>query len=144
MRIPQAPPPLSELMRSFMAEGDPLALAKRMDRLRTASPPGLTGRYRHWNTLRRIAPPEGFTVEELWLMTKLLRKASSKDVPSFRDAHGRPITYVVPDAAQRMLHRIDKDAAGQVGSSSEPITNPSTRNYYLISSLIEEAITSSQ
>ena len=42
-----------------------------------------------------------------------------------------------------MLHSIDRNAGGQI-TLPDPITNPQTRNRYIQSSLIEEAITSSQ
>ncbi|MCB2263109.1 MAG: Fic family protein [Candidatus Thiosymbion ectosymbiont of Robbea hypermnestra] len=41
------------------------------------------------------------------------------------------------------LHGIDRDASGQIRLGA-PIANPETRNTYLVSSLVEEAITSSQ
>lgn len=41
------------------------------------------------------------------------------------------------------LHQIDMGAGGMI-SLPEPITNPQTRDRYLVSSLMEEAITSSQ
>jgi Fic family protein len=44
---------------------------------------------------------------------------------------------------QEELHEIDVGAGGSLGVP-EPITNPQTRDRYLIRSLIEEAITSSQ
>lgn len=73
-----------------------------------------------------------------------------------RDTDGRPFTYSVPDAAHAMLHRIDQHAAGHIaigagsgGGVEEPraretITDPALRDRYIVSSLIEEAITSSQ
>ena len=41
------------------------------------------------------------------------------------------------------LHAIDRDASGHL-STSEQITNPSTKERYVQRSLVEEAITSSQ
>lgn len=49
----------------------------------------------------------------------------------------------MPALVQEELHHIDLGAGGQV-SISEPITNPQTRDRYLVSSLMEEAIASSQ
>lgn len=47
------------------------------------------------------------------------------------------------DAAHEMVHTIDRRASGEI-ALSEIVTNPHTRNRYVVSSLIEEAITSSQ
>ena len=50
---------------------------------------------------------------------------------------------MLPDLVQEALHRIDSQARGWIGAS-EHVTNPSTRDRFIVSSLIEEAITSSQ
>jgi Fic family protein len=42
-----------------------------------------------------------------------------------------------------MLHRVDRDASGVIGSP-EPVINPETQATYLLKSIIEEAIKSSQ
>lgn len=47
------------------------------------------------------------------------------------------------DAAHEMVHKIDRRASGEI-TLSEIVTNPHSRNRYVVSSLIEEAITSSQ
>ena len=49
----------------------------------------------------------------------------------------------MPDPALEMLHNIDQGASGQI-NVPDTIINPQSRNRYLQSSLIEEAITSSQ
>jgi len=41
-----------------------------------------------------------------------------------------------------MLHRVDREASGQI-QLPEPVTNPQTRDRYILNSLIEEAFTSS-
>ena len=50
---------------------------------------------------------------------------------------------MLPDPVQEALHRIDSQARGGIGAP-EHVTNPSTRDRFIVSSLIEEAITSSQ
>jgi Fic family protein len=50
---------------------------------------------------------------------------------------------MIADPVLEMLHAIDRDASGHV-SASEQITNPHTKERYVQSSLVEEAITSSQ
>src|SRR5690606_12089928 len=59
------------------------------------------------------------------------------------DLDGNHFVFSVPDGITESLHRIDLDAGGMV-SVPESITNPQTRDRYLVSSLMEEAITSSQ
>src|SRR5690606_2780541 len=65
-----------------------------------------------------------------------------KSIP-LTDTTGRPFQFAVPELVQEELHQIDLGAGGLVGIP-EPLTNPQTRDRYLVSSLMEEAITSSQ
>lgn len=50
---------------------------------------------------------------------------------------------MMPDKAWERVHQIDQRLGGQT-TLSEEVTNPSTRDRYLVNSLIEESITSSQ
>jgi Fic family protein len=138
MKMPQVPPAIEQLQELMPRDAE-----RWLKILRGGQICGAGGKYRHWETMRRIAPPDGLTSEEWWLGTKFARNRVLKPLP-IRDGEGRRLSFCIPDAGHRMLHRIDRDAAGQLSSPTEPITNPATRNYYLISSLMEEAITSSQ
>jgi Fic family protein len=101
-----------------------------------------SGKYRHWDTLRHMKPPNGLSVREWWLAVKLGRTQLLRALP-LTDSAGHAFQYAMPDAAAEMVHRIDQDASGQI-SIPELVVNPQTRSQYLIRSLIEEAITSSQ
>jgi Fic family protein len=100
------------------------------------------GTYPHWDQLRRRTPPAGFSTEEWWLAVKLARLPLLRELP-LKDAQGRPYRYAVPDEVLRRLHETDRRAAGRL-AAPDVLTNRDTRDRYLISSLIEEAITSSQ
>jgi len=100
------------------------------------------GRYLHWDQLRRRNPPEGFSWEEWWLGVKLSRFPALRNLP-LEDASGRPFRYAPVDSVQERLHHIDQRAAGRI-AFPDVLTNPETRDRYIVSSLIEEAITSSQ
>jgi len=59
------------------------------------------------------------------------------------DKHGQPFKFATPSPVLIDLHHIDRDAAGQIHTpAGAPIQEDPNR--YLLSSLIEEAITSSQ
>ena len=132
MKIPQKPPPMHELFRQH---------SNKIPELMSAGPaPG--GKYRHWETLKRVKPPDGLTSEQWWLGIKIARSSMMRQLPLL-DLAGRNFTYSSPDSVLEMLHQIDRDASGQISFSDE-VTNPSTRDRYIINSLIEEAITSSQ
>ncbi|MEP2775605.1 MAG: Fic family protein [Luteolibacter sp.] len=59
------------------------------------------------------------------------------------DRSGKKFYFTIPDKIAAQLHKIDLGAGGRIGMP-EPVTNPDTRDQYLIRSLMEEAITSSQ
>jgi len=106
----------------------------------SANPP--TSKYLHWNKLIRYPPPSGLTHEEWWFGLKLSRNPLYKDIP-LQDKSGQPFKFLVTDPIPERLHHIDLGAGGRIGVP-EPVTNPETRDQYYVSSLIEEAITSSQ
>ncbi|MCH8962182.1 MAG: hypothetical protein IH820_12890 [Bacteroidetes bacterium] len=66
----------------------------------------------------------------------------SRTIP-LKDKAGRPFQNTLPDPLLEMLHRVDREASGQI-QLPEPVTNPQTRDRYILNSLIEEAIASSQ
>ncbi len=59
------------------------------------------------------------------------------------DEDGNPFTYMMPGKAWERVHKMDQRLGGQI-TLSEEVTNPPTRDRYLVNSLTEEAITSSQ
>ena len=134
MKLPLAPPPLTDL---FTRHRERLA-----DVLRTPLVPTVGGRYEHWDRLRHLDAPGGVSHEQWWLGLKLSRSSQYRRLPLL-DVHGRPFVYMLPDQVQQALHRIDSQARGRIGTS-EHVTNPDVRDRFIVNSLIEEAITSSQ
>ena len=138
MKPPVTPPSAEEILGPD--QGAQVDLVRRVlsADIRTT----VDGQYRHWDTLRQLTPPPGLTHEEWWLGLKIARTSASQRLP-LTDASGTPFWYTLPDPAQEMLVRIDKGAVGAIGVA-ELVTTPDTQRRYLVSSLIEEAITSSQ
>jgi Fic family protein len=138
MKKPRKPPDFSKLL-------DKLAEYPAEDQTRILqAPPRHPGpsKYLHWDDVSHLTPPEGFTRDDWWLSLKLQRMGALQDTPLL-DKTGRPFEYLLNDYCNERLHRIDQEAAGRI-EVPEPITNEDTRDQYLISSLIEEATTSSQ
>lgn len=133
MKIPQTPPKLHDLLKS--------AGAKDFERL-FGIPPVQEGRYLHWDELRHRTPPEGLSPELWWGGVKMARRGMAKELPLV-DKHGQPIMFGMPDPVHRALHNIDLRAAGEIAMAGTAVSGED-RNRYLVSSLIEEAITSSQ
>jgi Fic family protein len=134
MRTPETAPDLPTIVQNMPAE-DFRLLAKHITPL-----PG--GRYLHWDDLRYREPPTGLTRSAWWAAVLLGRSSLLQNLPLL-DKWGKPIRFATPSQVLIDLHHIDRDAAGQIHSSAgEPIKEDPKR--YLMSSLIEEAITSSQ
>ena len=98
--------------------------------------------YLHWDKLRHLSPPDGINHREWWMVLKLSRMDALKPI-QLKDKAGRSFQFTVAELILEELHQIDMGAGGMI-SLPEPITNPQTRDRYLVSSLMEEAITSSQ
>ena len=133
MRLPQFPPNFEDLIIEVTPE--------RMIQLARHARTG-TGRYLHWDELRHRPPPEDVSHREWWLALKLFRINALQPI-CLKDKEGRPFQFAVPEGVLQELHQIDLGTGGLV-SIPEPIVNPQTRDRYLVRSLMEEAITSSQ
>ncbi len=114
---------------------------KKIHRLISVSPL-VRGKYEHWDKVRHLTPPEGLTSEEWWLGIKWARSRLQKSTPLL-DKRGVPWVFGTPDPVLKRLHEIDQHASGRI-EMSEQVTNPATRDRYILSSLMEESITSSQ
>ena len=136
MKIPDAAPPTGELLASLSGGQLHAALA-------AGRPVDGRGRYLHWDEMRRRTPPEGLTHEAWWLGTALARRAMARTLPIL-DAAGQPFRFSNVDRVQELVHRVDQQAGGHVLSGGEAVIGPRARDRYAVSSLIEEAITSSQ
>jgi Fic family protein len=101
-----------------------------------------TDKYIHWDVLRHLKAPEGYTHEEWWAALKLRRQMQAKPVP-LTDSQGSPFTYSTVDPITEKLQRIDQGAGGFIRMPDQ-VTNPELRDQYYVNSLIQEAITSSQ
>ena len=81
------------------------------------------------------------TREQWWLGTALSRRVSSRPLP-LASIDGSPFRFSNVDQIQEMVHRIDQQASGHI-LTDQQVMNPQSSDRYLVSSLVEEAITSS-
>jgi len=134
MRIPEKPPPFPELLAAIPA-----------DRIRHVISVGRlpqSDRYLHWDDVQRRTPRNELNCEEWWVAIKLGRLGSARSIP-LTSRNGEHFSYSMPDTVLEAAHKIDQLASGRSGLS-DVVTNPATRDRYMVSSLMEEAITSSQ
>jgi Fic family protein len=101
-----------------------------------------SGTYLHWDDVLRRPRPDGFTHEEWWVGLKYGRFTQQRPIPLVGKGK-RPFFYLLPDPIPERLQQIDRDASGGLLFPEEAVSREH-RNRYVVSSLVEEAITSSQ
>jgi Fic family protein len=136
MRIPKTSPSFKKLVTG-LSEPDRLFTI-----LQAVSSPTCEGRYLHWDELRFRKPPEGLTHQEWWLGLKMRRQTGYRTIP-LKDEGGQEFHFTVPDLVTDLLHQIDR-GGGTFVEIPEQVTNTGQRDRYVVRSLMEEAITSSQ
>ena len=134
MKLPVPAPPLSPLIQKHQASIRQI-LAMRLGA-------EVKGRYEHWDHLRHLTPPAGLDAEQWWLGIKLARNALKKELP-LREKTGLPFSVALSDGLQRRLFMVARDAAGAL-RGTDAIPSAAMQERYLIRSLMEEAMTSSQ
>ena len=140
MKAPLSPPSFSKLRSSISPERMVKVVGAVM-----VDGPAPHGEYLHWDKLRHKVPPEGLSHEEWWFGLKAARGGLMKHLPLV-DKEGAPFLFTTADPVLERIYRVDRDAAGQLradGTTAE-LANPQTRDTYLMRSLMEESITSSQ
>lgn len=93
--------------------------------------------FEYWDTIKYKRCPEGCTPQQLWTYVKAARV---KSMMSVWGKYG--ITLTLTNQMQRMCHEIDMNWGGSWGTDS--IIGDENKEQYLVGSLMEEAIYSSQ
>lgn len=141
MKMPYMPPGLSEYVATLPEDEQSTYLVNVLTNAsRTVDD---KGRYLHWDKLQYVTLPEGIeTPLEYWHKIKVARNVARKETV-FRDKSGVPFSYVEFDKLNELKDWVLENAAG-VLDAPEQIKSRSTKSTYLISSIIEESINSSQ
>jgi Fic family protein len=135
------------------SEGDLLIECGRglLDVLGTPQDSREVASYLHWSKLKRLKPPAALTSEEWWLKIKFERRSGLRPLPLLDTdegspvfSGGKPFVYGLPDLVLRSLHLIDQRCAGEVAMDEIVTSDAQARERYLVNSLTEEAIRSSQ
>jgi len=132
MKLPMPAPDFSGLMEKY---GESF-----LKILNAGIGPEVNGVYEHWDKVRHRQPPEGLNVEEWWLGIRFRRMGMLRSLPQLQDNTHQPFQLALTDSMQRRLHFIDREAAGAI----KGVDAASGQQRFLIRSLIEEAMTSSQ
>lgn len=116
-----------EVIAALKAPVDPRALA----------------RYPHWDKLRRLEPPPGLSAEQWWLKIKGAREGDARPLP-LTDPGGKAFGYGLLDSMLRQLRYIDQRCGGEVAMDEVVTSERKAGRRFLVNSLMEEAIRSSQ
>ncbi len=100
-------------------------------------------RYLHWDKLRHLDPPDGLSSEQWWLQVKTAREFELREIP-LTDSGGNRFRFSLPDSLLRSLHHIDQRCGGEVAMDEVVTSERRAGRRFLVNSLMEEAIRSSQ
>jgi Fic family protein len=144
MKLPATPPLMTDIIGvSDKNRANQNAIRRLMELMSLDVGKDRDSDYLHWDKMRYKKLPDGVqNHEEWWLVTKFRRSSAYRKLP-FLAKDSSEFVYWLPDPIHQLLHQVDQQASGRV-KTSEEVTNTNTRNRYLVNSLIEEAITSSQ
>lgn len=98
---------------------------------------GINDAYLYWSDIKYKRPPVKTSPEQLWSCVKV-----SRELKKLQVWERYKISFAVTNKMQRQCHNFDMNFGGTWGSSS--IIPEVNKERYLISSLMEEAISSSQ
>lgn len=98
--------------------------------------------YWPWEDFKYKTGQLPFSAEALWVVLKFSRSRSARKLP-FQDIKGRPFSFWLPECTLEELHHIDQSVGGRFLLEGTDII-PEAKEQYLVSSLMEEAIASSQ
>ncbi len=129
MKLPETPPPVTFSQAMFKMLEDPACNAILIKAL---------NEYYPWEKVKYLALPEGYTALDLWGAMQ-----TQKSPTAIHITMGKYRLRICPTAyIQKELHKFDMHYGAGI-ASSEPFNQPDNRQY-LISSIMEEAIASSQ
>lgn len=115
----------------YSENADIQALIEKTDRL-----------YYYWDKVRSQPIPEEFSRQDIWALIRLRRHMNSSPSP-IMDIKGRAFTFWLPDDIQKKLHLIDQSTGGNL-ALWDPGSDKKASAKFMVASLMEEAITSSQ
>lgn len=144
MKRPNLGPSIRRVMKEVFASEEKsqaflktYASAKVQDFLEKANNEGF-----NWDDCRHRASSVNLEPELLWQCVKFSRFGRQIPTPIL-DQNGRPFEYRLPTSAHRVLHAIDLNLGGTLQTLTPQLDSAEDRQRWLMTSLQEEAITSS-
>jgi Fic family protein len=134
MRLPEKPPSDEELQKLLVGITDPATIARYRQYVDIVN-----NEYLHWDELPVDTRFKGINLKELWSIVKLVRGFNARIVKF----NGTTLTYIQTPNIEKSLHDLDMRVGGKIVLEAQ-IPGPELRKKYLVNSLMEEAIASSQ
>jgi len=138
IKIPSSPPDWKKIIREDPHTLIKLPREKEVQQLIEKA----NRRYDDWDKVRCQPLPKEFNKEQVWACLRFLRKTGAKNLP-IKDKEGRPFSFWLSDEILKNLHLIDQNTGGSIGIT-DPRSDGKNSQKYIVHSLMEEAITSSQ
>jgi len=136
------PPVLPPYKDVYEFRKEPDAVKLILNHTNLSQPVDNKGRYVHWDKLRHLEAPEGITPKQWWGLIKNVRLSHYKPLP-FIGLGNHTFKYALIDQLHEKLHWLDLNTAGNVASDGL-VAQEGLQKTYLIRSLVEESINSSQ
>lgn len=140
MRIPATPPDWRSYMMEHL-ETFAQDVASPSTAVATVVADAHEG-YWHWDKLRFRAKAANVDPDHVWALVRFQRVSQQKALPLRSDKHA-PLTFWLPDSAQRELMLIDQQLAGVIGQPTRLLADKRQTHAFIANSLMEEAIASS-
>jgi len=135
MRIPQNPPSNEELTRILSAPSSKGMIDKLGGYIERVN-----SEYLHWDELSmRFKELDSDELKLLWSYVYLIRKSSARPIL----INGLKLIYFQTPQIEKTLHNLDMQIGDKIEIDSQ-ISSPNLKKKYLVNSLMEEAIASSQ
>lgn len=136
MKIPESPPN-RQLSPAFAADfaGNAARLAGVVARAQSE--------YLYWDRFKQLPMPAGIAAVDAWVYLRTYRMLGAQNTP-VPAPDGGLFSYSMTPGVMRALHNIDTWAAGWEIAPADEAPGDETRERYVISSLLEESIASSQ
>lgn len=135
MKTPTPAPPLAQAAKAISS----LPAEKVIEIM---SAPLDDSGHHHWDKLRHKTPPAGLTALQWWFLIRSTRQNKARSV-ALRQKDDQLFSYVLTDEILEACEDIAQRASGEI-KLPEHVVGIHSRDEYVVRSLVEEAITSSQ
>jgi len=140
MKLPQRPPDWTIALKQNL-EAITGLLSQQTQSLNQLSNKANEENYLYWEQFKYLKPLiAGITPAIAWALIKLGRKQKAKEIPLVDPATGQKFIYNIPYSIGKWLHQIDRNVP--LAPFNKFVSEQ--RERFMISSLMEEAIASSQ